>query len=89
MKKIYYPLFAVVLVLALIAPVLADTIRLKDGSVIRGEVIGFKDQRRLLLRRSLRTMRDPVILMSRFHSRPDPIRIWVLIRGRLARQLAR
>ncbi|HKY28130.1 MAG TPA: hypothetical protein VJM12_09305 [Pyrinomonadaceae bacterium] len=49
MKKIYYPLFAVVLVLALIAPVLADTIRLKDGSVIRGEVIGFKDQQFIVL----------------------------------------
>lgn len=49
MKKISYPLFAVVLVLALIAPVLADTIRLKDGSVIRGEVIGFKDQQFIVL----------------------------------------
>ena len=49
MKKISYPLFAVVLVLALVAPVLADTIRLKDGSVIRGEVIGFKDQQFIVL----------------------------------------
>ncbi len=32
------------LVLALFVPALADTIRLKDGSVIRGQVIGFKDQ---------------------------------------------
>ncbi len=32
------------LVLALFAPALADTIRLKDGNVIRGQVIGFKDQ---------------------------------------------
>jgi hypothetical protein len=34
--------FALVLVIAL--PVFADTIRLKDGNVIRGQVIGFKDQ---------------------------------------------
>jgi hypothetical protein len=32
------------LVLALFVPILADTIRLKDGNVIRGQVIGFKDQ---------------------------------------------
>ena len=28
----------------LVIPVVADTIRLKDGSVIRGQVVGFKDQ---------------------------------------------
>jgi hypothetical protein len=32
------------LLLALSVPALADTIRLKDGNVIRGQVIGFKDQ---------------------------------------------
>jgi hypothetical protein len=32
------------LVLALFVPAVADTIRLKDGSVIRGQVVGFKDQ---------------------------------------------
>jgi hypothetical protein len=31
-------------VLALSVPAIADTIRLKDGNVIRGQVIGFKDQ---------------------------------------------
>src|SRR5258706_12537533 len=31
-------------VLALLVPVLADTIRMKDGNVIRGQVIGFKGQ---------------------------------------------
>jgi hypothetical protein len=45
MKKISYPMFAVVLVLSLTGPVIADTIRLKDGNVIRGQVIGFRDQR--------------------------------------------
>ena len=32
------------LLLILFIPALADTIRLKDGNVIRGQVIGFKDQ---------------------------------------------
>lgn len=32
------------LVLAISVPAIADTVRLKDGSVIRGQVIGFKDQ---------------------------------------------
>lgn len=32
------------LALALFAPAFADTIHLKDGSVIRGQVIGFRDQ---------------------------------------------
>jgi hypothetical protein len=33
-----------ILLFALSLPTLADTIRLKDGNVIRGQVIGFKDQ---------------------------------------------
>jgi hypothetical protein len=35
---------AVVLTLGLSASVLADTIRLRDGSVVRGQIIAFKDQ---------------------------------------------
>ena len=34
----------VVVLFALAVPALADTIHLKDGNVIRGQVIGFKDQ---------------------------------------------
>jgi hypothetical protein len=49
MKKISYALFAVFLVLSLVIPAVADTIRLKDGSVIRGQVIGFKDQQFTIL----------------------------------------
>jgi hypothetical protein len=49
MKKISYALCAVVLVLSLVVPIVADTIRLKDGSVIRGQVIGFKDQQFTIL----------------------------------------
>jgi hypothetical protein len=37
-------LVAIALILCMGSPILADTIRLKDGSVIRGQVIGFKDQ---------------------------------------------
>jgi hypothetical protein len=44
MKKFSYALFALFLIVALVAPTLADTIRLKDGSIIRGQVIGFRDQ---------------------------------------------
>ena len=36
--------YCLALILALCTPVFADTIRLKDGSVIRGQVVGFKDQ---------------------------------------------
>jgi hypothetical protein len=49
MKKIFHLLFAVALLVSLIVPTLADTIRLKDGSVIRGQVIGFKDQQFTIL----------------------------------------
>jgi hypothetical protein len=44
MKKVFHPLPAFALLLSLVAPSIADTIHLKDGSVIRGQVVGFKDQ---------------------------------------------
>ena len=45
MKKSFKaPLLAILLMLCLSPTVFADTIRLKDGSVIRGQVIGFGDQ---------------------------------------------
>ena len=37
-------IFAVALALALPAAALADTIRLRDGSVVRGQIIAYKDQ---------------------------------------------
>src|ERR1044072_3338023 len=49
MRKTFRLLLALALVLAVAAPLLADTIRLKDGSVIRGQVIGFKDQQFTIL----------------------------------------
>jgi hypothetical protein len=44
MKNISRTCCTLAIVLSLFVPVLADTIRLKDGSVIRGQVVGFKDQ---------------------------------------------
>lgn len=49
MRKTFRLLLAVTLALSTAAPLLADTIRLKDGSVIRGQVIGFKDQQFTIL----------------------------------------
>lgn len=49
MKKTFRLLLAVTIVLSTAAPLLADTIRLKDGSVIRGQVIGFRDQQFTIL----------------------------------------
>ena len=45
MKKFFFrSLLALALSLGLAAPVLADTVRLKNGSVLKGEVVGFRDQ---------------------------------------------
>jgi hypothetical protein len=49
MKKTFRLLLSVLLLVSVSTPLLADTIRLKDGSVIRGQVIGFKDQQFTIL----------------------------------------
>jgi hypothetical protein len=49
MKIIFRLLLSISLLLSLSSPLIADTIRLKDGSVIRGQVIGFKDQQFTIL----------------------------------------
>ena len=49
MKKTFRLLLSTLLFISLSTPLLADTIRLKDGSVIRGQVIGFKDQQFTIL----------------------------------------
>jgi len=49
MKIIVRLLLSISLLLSLTSPLIADTIRLKDGSVIRGQVIGFKDQQFTIL----------------------------------------
>jgi hypothetical protein len=43
-KRFFSPLIALALCLSLSAAAFADTIRLKDGSVIRGQVIAFNNQ---------------------------------------------
>ncbi len=49
MKKTFPLLLSILLLVSISSPLLADTIRLKDGSVIRGQVIGFKDQQFTIL----------------------------------------
>lgn len=49
MKKTFRLLLSILLLISISTPLLADTIRLKDGSVIRGQVIGFKDQQFTIL----------------------------------------
>jgi len=49
MKKTFRLLLSVLLLVSISTPLLADTIHLKDGSVLRGQVIGFKDQQFTIL----------------------------------------
>jgi hypothetical protein len=50
MKKfLFRSLMVGALALGMSVPVLADTIRLKDGSVLHGQVVGFKDQQFTIL----------------------------------------
>jgi len=49
MKFLFRPILILTLALGLSVPVLADTIHLKDGSVIHGQVVGFKDQQFTIL----------------------------------------
>lgn len=50
MKKSFVaPLLSIALVLGSSFVILADTIRLKDGNVIRGQIIGFRDQHFIVL----------------------------------------
>src|SRR5437870_3144461 len=45
MKKfLVRPVIAFALMMGIVLPVLADTIRLKDGSVIRGQIVSFKNE---------------------------------------------
>src|SRR5882724_951872 len=49
MNRIFYALATAAVVFALAVPSLADTIKLKDGSVIHGQVMGLKDQQFTIL----------------------------------------
>lgn len=48
-RRTFAPFAAIILALMLSIGALADTIHLKDGSVIRGQIIGFKDQQFIVL----------------------------------------
>lgn len=48
-KHLVRPLIIFALVLGVTLPALADTIRLKDGTVIRGQIIGFKNEQFTIL----------------------------------------
>src|SRR3954468_18382714 len=48
-KRFIAPILATLLILSMCLAALADTIKLKDGSVIRGQVIGFRDQQFIVL----------------------------------------
>ena len=50
------------IVLLSVVPVFADTIRLKDGSVLRGQVIGFKDQQFTILLGGARGRRSRIMV---------------------------
>src|ERR671933_1050568 len=43
-KRFMRPVLAAALICALSAPLFADTIHLRDGTTIRGQIIAFKDQ---------------------------------------------
>lgn len=50
MKKfVFRPLMVLALALGMSVPVLADTIRLKDGSIIRGQIVSFKAEQFTIL----------------------------------------
>src|SRR5436190_13957159 len=50
MKHLFFrPLIIIVLALGLSLPALADTVRLKDGSVIRGQIVSFKNEQFTIL----------------------------------------
>jgi hypothetical protein len=48
-KSLIIPVFSIALILSICLAAFADTIRLKDGSVIHGQVIGFRDQQFIVL----------------------------------------
>lgn len=50
MKQVFFrPLVVFALIVSISVPILADTIRLKDGSVIRGQIVSFKNEQFTIL----------------------------------------
>ena len=48
-KHLFRSLIVLALILGVTVPVLADTIRLKDGTIIRGQIVGFKNEQFTIL----------------------------------------
>ena len=72
MKKTFRLLLSTLLLVSISTPMLADTIRLKDGSVIRGQVIGFKDQQfTILIGANSRGRRGQTTVMSKTSNRSN------------------
>lgn len=64
-KKFTAPLLAVMLAMATCVAASADTIRLKDGSVIQGQVVGYKDQQfTVLIGSGSRNRRSRILLYA-------------------------
>jgi small nuclear ribonucleoprotein (snRNP)-like protein len=61
-KKAFSVVMALILVLGLSANVFADTIRLKNGSVIKGQVVGFNDQQFIVLITSSRGRQSKMMI---------------------------
>jgi small nuclear ribonucleoprotein (snRNP)-like protein len=61
-KKVFSVVMALILVLGLSANIFADTIRLKNGSVIKGQVVGFNDQQFIVLITSSRGRQSKMMI---------------------------
>jgi hypothetical protein len=64
LRKFVAAVFSLALVLSSGALALADTLRLKDGSVIRGQIIGYKDQQFTVLIGGARGRRSRITIYA-------------------------
>src|SRR3954452_10382147 len=64
LRKLAAVAFSLALVVASGAVALADTLRLKDGSVIRGQIIGYKDQQFTVLIGGTRGRRSRITIYA-------------------------
>jgi hypothetical protein len=64
LRKLTAVVFSLALVLSFASVALADTIRLRDGSVIRGQIIGYKDQQFTVLIGGARGRRSRITIYA-------------------------
>jgi hypothetical protein len=64
LRKLVAVVFSLALIIASGAVALADTIRLRDGSVIRGQIIGYKDQQFTVLIGGTRGRRSRITIYA-------------------------